>query len=104
MTVVEFERVWWDYNSGANSRLSVWRPVCPPGWASLGDVAVARLEPPVSTVVVRVGHGDRGRGRSGDATAPPLRFEQVRKLKLLNPYALVFFITDASSLILYRKP
>ena len=29
MTVVEFERIWWDYNSGAHSHLSVWRPVCP---------------------------------------------------------------------------
>ena len=29
MTVVEFTRVWWDHNSGAHSRLSVWRPVCP---------------------------------------------------------------------------
>ena len=30
-TVVEFTRVWWDFNSGAHSRLSVWRPTCPRG-------------------------------------------------------------------------
>ena len=47
-TVVEFTRVWWDFNSGAHSRLSVWRPSCPDGFVSLGDVAVAELQPPAS--------------------------------------------------------
>jgi hypothetical protein len=28
---------------------------CPTGWASFGDVATPRLEPPVSTVIVQVG-------------------------------------------------
>ena len=73
MTVVEFERVWWDYNSGASSRLSIWRPVCPQGWTSLGDIAVPSLEPPVSTIVVSVNEESRALG----ATARPLRFEQV---------------------------
>ena len=65
MTVVDFERVWWDFKSGAKTRVSVWRPKVPRGWGSFGDVAVNRLEPPVSTVVVRVIPDRVERGASG---------------------------------------
>ena len=49
-----FDRVWWSYNSGAKTPLAVWRPRCPPGFASLGDVAVRALEPPASATLARV--------------------------------------------------
>ena len=52
-TVVDFDRVWWSYNSGATSECSVWRPRLPIGWHSLGDVAVNALEPPPSTVIFK---------------------------------------------------
>ena len=74
MTAVAFRRVWWDYNSGANSRLSVWRPICPPGWCSLGDVAVPALEPPASTLLVR---RDDGAGDDPRPVAAPVGYERA---------------------------
>ena len=47
-TVVEFTRVWWDFNSGARSRLSVWRPTCPPGlspWETSPSPSCSRPRP-----------------------------------------------------------
>ena len=82
MTVVEFTRVWWDHNSGAHSRLSVWRPVCPSGFVSVGDVAVSELQPPASTTVVRMRRpGDASsrsmNSRSMDPVAFPVDWECV---------------------------
>jgi hypothetical protein len=81
MTVVEFTRVWWDHNSGAHSRLSVWRPVCPAGFVSVGDVAVSELQPPASTTVVRMrpnGGASRSmNSRSMDPIAFPVDWECV---------------------------
>ena len=82
MTVVEFTRVWWDHNSGAHSRLSVWRPVCPTGFVPVGDVAVSELQPPASTTVVRMRRpGDASsrsmNSRSMDPVAFPVDWECV---------------------------
>jgi hypothetical protein len=80
MTVVEFTRVWWDHNSGAHSRLSVWRPVCPAGFVSVGDVAVSELQPPASTTVVRMRRDGASRSmnsRSMDPVAFPVDWECV---------------------------
>ena len=82
MTVVEFTRVWWDHNSGAHSRLSVWRPVCPAGFVPVGDVAVSELQPPASTTVVRMRRpGDASsrsmNSRSMDPVAFPVDWECV---------------------------
>ena len=53
-TVVDFHRVWHSFNAGAAAGdFSVWRARRPPGWVSLGDVAVAGLEPPARTVMFR---------------------------------------------------
>jgi vacuolar protein sorting-associated protein 13A/C len=42
---MEWARVWAAWRPGSRA-VSVWRPVGPPGYASLGDVAVAGDEPP----------------------------------------------------------
>lgn len=38
--------------SASSSRVSLWRPVPPPGYAAAGDVAVLGVEPPVAPVAV----------------------------------------------------
>lgn len=49
MLSMEFKRVWRCSRPGARP-LSVWRPVGPPGYASLGDVAMPGNEPPARPV------------------------------------------------------
>lgn len=59
MPSMDFKRVWQSSPAGAagagaaagrgaarDARVSIWRPVGPPGYSSLGDVAVAGSEPP----------------------------------------------------------
>jgi vacuolar protein sorting-associated protein 13A/C len=49
MLSMDFKRVWRCSRPGARP-LSVWRPVGPPGYASLGDVAMPGNEPPARPV------------------------------------------------------
>jgi hypothetical protein len=86
-TVVDFDRVWHSFNAGAAAGdLSVWRARRPPGWVSLGDVAVAGLEPPARTVLFRetktlsvLGGASTGgeTEQTLPALAPPVAFERV---------------------------
>ena len=86
-TVVDFDRVWHSFNAGAAAGdLSGWRARCPPGWVSLGDVAVAGLEPPARTVLFRETKTSSARGGASTggeteettpALAPPAAFERV---------------------------
>lgn len=48
MLSMDFKRVW--QSSRGPRPLSVWRPVGPPGYASLGDVAMPGKEPPARPV------------------------------------------------------
>eukprot|EP00878_Enallax_costatus_P013777 GHUV01014408.1.p1 GENE.GHUV01014408.1~~GHUV01014408.1.p1 ORF type:complete len:898 (+),score=328.70 GHUV01014408.1:398-3091(+) len=49
MLSMDFKRVWRSARPGARP-LSIWRPVGPPGYASLGDVAMPGSEPPARPV------------------------------------------------------
>ena len=66
----EFTRVWWETGeAGAGRAASLWRPMAPPGHASLGDVLVTGVEPPphgAPTVSVR-----------GGAAVRPVAFDLV---------------------------
>ena len=76
----EFTRVWWETGeAGAGRAASLWRPMAPPGHASLGDVLVTGVEPPphgAPTVSVR------GRAVQVDPMKPMLKPPGIKHLKL----------------------
>lgn len=49
MLSMDFKRIWQSSRAGARP-LSVWRPVGPPGYSALGDVAMPGREPPARPV------------------------------------------------------
>ena len=51
MPSLEYRLVW--HARGGSGIVSVWRPVAPPGYAPLGDVATLGREPPTQPVQVR---------------------------------------------------
>jgi len=56
MPCMDYKRVWAaGKGSGGAPALSVWRPVGPPGYAALGDVAMPGSEPPARPVTVYKG-------------------------------------------------
>ncbi|KFM29234.1 Vacuolar protein sorting-associated protein 13A [Auxenochlorella protothecoides] len=82
--VVDFARVWTDNGRVTAGRgVSVWRPVAPPGYASLGDCLVRGLDPPQSACVVRdsgPGEGPGAAGASGARQLPLLSDPQQLEL------------------------
>lgn len=38
--VASFKLIWWNQGSASRRKLSVWRPIVPPGMVYLGDIAV----------------------------------------------------------------
>ena len=53
-------------SSSSSSRVSLWRPVPPPGYAATGDVAVLGVEPPPAPVAVyRLDDDDEGSSDTG---------------------------------------
>ncbi len=50
MLSMDFVRVWVVVNKPGTRALTVWRPVGPPGYASLGDVAMPGREPPARPI------------------------------------------------------
>eukprot|EP01018_Ginkgo_biloba_P025446 Gb_15429 [translate_table: standard] len=53
MSTPHFELIWWDKGSESRHAVSIWRPVPPPGYASVGDSLVEGLDPPGLGVVLR---------------------------------------------------
>lgn len=51
MPSLEYRLLW--HARGGSGLVSVWRPVAPPGYAPLGDVATLGREPPPQPVQVR---------------------------------------------------
>jgi hypothetical protein len=51
MLSMDFKRIWQSSRQGARP-LSVWRPVGPPGYSALGDVAMPGREPPARPVTM----------------------------------------------------
>ncbi|KAH9312827.1 hypothetical protein KI387_027862 [Taxus chinensis] len=49
----KFELIWWDKGSETRHSVSIWRPIPPPGYASIGDSIVEGLDPPGLGVVLR---------------------------------------------------
>ncbi len=69
LEVTEYEWRYDDAGSGAKDDVSIWRPLAPPGYVVLGDVAVAGHQaPPFAARVVRDGPG---------VTARPLGYERI---------------------------
>ncbi|XP_039123130.1 uncharacterized protein LOC120259563 isoform X5 [Dioscorea cayenensis subsp. rotundata] len=50
--VASFKLIWWNQGSASRRKLSVWRPIVPPGMVYLGDIAVQGYEPPNSSIVM----------------------------------------------------
>ncbi len=69
LEVLEYEWRYDDKGSGAKDDVSIWRPLAPPGYVALGDVAVLDYEaPPFAARVVRDVPG---------VTAKPLGYERI---------------------------
>lgn len=45
-SVAQFELVWWNRGNSAKKKVSIWRPIVPPGCFYVGDIAVPGYEPP----------------------------------------------------------
>lgn len=88
-TVYDFQRIWTEFGRATNGEgLTVWRPVVPPGFCSLGDCLVRGIEPPPGVVAIKERpHGHRqfsssaAVGSSSEATlplcSPPRAYELV---------------------------
>lgn len=62
--VVDFRRVWTDGGLVTGGEgVSVWRPVAPPGYASMGDCLMRGFDPPASAVVVQESDSTQGLGQ-----------------------------------------
>lgn len=58
--VVDFRRIWaWDGDASGEA-VSIWRPMPPPGYVSLGDCLCRGFDPPPSSCVVQDAGGGRG--------------------------------------------
>jgi hypothetical protein len=69
LSTTDYTRVWDDSGSGAFADGSIWRPVVPPGYVALGDVAVAGHDPPTgATLLVR---------DDPEVLAKPVAYEQI---------------------------
>ncbi|XP_074317635.1 uncharacterized protein LOC141653693 isoform X2 [Silene latifolia] len=71
--VASFSLVWWNQSSSSRKKLSIWRPVVPPGMVYFGDIAVKGYEPPNSCIVAE----DLG----DEVLKEPLGFKMVGKIK-----------------------
>ena len=67
----DFKRLWTSLNTGAASEMSIWRPVPPSGFYSLGDIAVPGLQGPWQALAF----SDNNNG----ALAQPLGFRRTWK-------------------------
>ncbi|KAI5072395.1 hypothetical protein GOP47_0012501 [Adiantum capillus-veneris] len=54
--VAGFKLVWWNKGDNANDKISIWRPILPPGCCFAGDLAVEGYEPPSAGLVFRNQH------------------------------------------------
>ncbi|XP_047340944.1 uncharacterized protein LOC124944671 [Impatiens glandulifera] len=72
--VASFRLIWWNQNSNSGKKLSIWRPMVPPGMVYFGDIAVQGYEPPNSCIVLHDTEGD-------ELLKPPLDFQLVGQIK-----------------------
>ena len=75
MTAVAFRRVWWDYNSGANSPPERVATDMPPGMVNVEyELARSYAQPPDPTLLVR---RDDGAGDDPRPVAAPVGYERA---------------------------
>lgn len=93
---IEFERIWTDMGSLSESRgVSIWRPIAPSGYWTLGDCFMNGFDPPAFVYTLR-----SGATRQGDITddylADPVKYDLVwhdgnpkldQRLSIWNPVA-----------------
>uniref|UniRef100_A0A6N2K527 PH domain-containing protein n=1 Tax=Salix viminalis TaxID=40686 RepID=A0A6N2K527_SALVM len=72
--VASFQLIWWNQDSSSRNKLSIWRPVVPPGMVYFGDIAVKGYEPPNTCVVL---HDTE----DGVLFKAPLSFQPVGQIK-----------------------
>ncbi|XP_031385571.1 uncharacterized protein LOC116199374 isoform X2 [Punica granatum] len=72
--VASFRLIWWNQGSSCRKRLSIWRPLVPPGMVYFGDIAVRGYEPP-NTCIVLHGAGNEEIFRA------PVDFQLVGQVK-----------------------
>ncbi|XP_042953951.1 uncharacterized protein LOC122290372 isoform X2 [Carya illinoinensis] len=72
--VASFRLIWWNQGSNSRKKLSVWRPVVPPGMIYFGDIAVKGYEPPNTCIVLHDAEDD-------ELFKAPLSFQPVGKIK-----------------------
>ncbi|XP_047340404.1 uncharacterized protein LOC124943990 [Impatiens glandulifera] len=72
--VASFHLIWWNQSSNSRKKLSIWRPIVPPGMVYFGDIAVQGYEPPNSCIVLHDTEGN-------EQLKPPLDFQLVGQLK-----------------------
>ncbi|KAK1261313.1 hypothetical protein QJS04_geneDACA008707 [Acorus gramineus] len=51
-SVASFRLIWWNQGAASGKKLSIWRPVVPPGMVYLGDIALQGYDPPRTSVVL----------------------------------------------------
>jgi hypothetical protein len=85
-STVEFQRIWWDKHSQHPSmtQVSLWRPVPPPGYVSLGDCMVTGMYcPPNNVLVLRDTDPSELMDGRPPLLARPMGCEMVRQHRLL---------------------
>lgn len=73
-TVACFKLIWWNKSDTSNRKISIWRPILPPGCVFAGDLAVNGYEPPSLGLVLHDQH-------DGLLLRKPLFFEQMTQIK-----------------------
>ncbi|KAG9136747.1 hypothetical protein Leryth_004514 [Lithospermum erythrorhizon] len=64
-----FERIWWDRGGDYRRAVSIWRPLCRPGYSILGDCITEGLEPPSLGIIFKTDNHE--------ISAKPLQFTKV---------------------------
>jgi hypothetical protein len=88
-STVEFQRIWWDKHSKHPSmtQVSLWRPVPPPGYVSLGDCMVTGMYcPPNNVLVLRDTDPSELMDGRPPLLARPMSCVMVRMHTLFTPY------------------
>ncbi|XP_076943882.1 uncharacterized protein LOC143614277 [Bidens hawaiensis] len=70
--VASFRLIWWNQGSKSRKKLSIWRPIIPPGMVYFGDIAVSGYEPPNTCIVLP---------DDDEPFKPPIGFQIVGQIK-----------------------
>lgn len=91
-SIVDFRRIWTDFGKETNGEgITIWRPVTPLGYQSLGDCLVCGLEPPPSALIVKeidqAGHSTLAAPRTYDLVYQDSTASDDLRLLIWKPVA-----------------